>query len=186
MAEPFLAIEQPVRLRSIEAFILSVHGGVRNLTTEESLVMRRWVNQIVAYIKENWPVDTRTSRDLWTSTASIGIAGSVGFTIENPMHYARWVHRSGTPVEPRLHTVLIPEAISQFIKQLMTDLKIAIIRTEQELSERAAATQAERLVAMLGQQGEQVSNAEAFRNTLLELTQLRPLSTANLTPVGGP
>lgn len=133
MAEALLSIDQPVRLESIERYILQVHGDVRNLTPEEHDVLVVYANLIIGYIQDRWPVDTGTSRDEWRFVGSLGLPGAVGFRIINDMWYARWVHRSGEPAGPPLWEILVPAAIQDVAPGMLAALRAAIDRTEAAL-----------------------------------------------------
>lgn len=131
-------IEYPVRLQSVETYLVAVHGSARELGVDELDVLTGYVEQIVDEVENAWPLDTSTSRDAFTFLVE-GHAGRIGFVIENDTDYASFVHYAGTPAEPELWTTLIPARVNAHAASLIADLKLAIDDTERVLAEHAAA-----------------------------------------------
>ena len=128
-----MAISVPVRLKSIERYVLQVHGEARELTAAEDMVLFDHVERIVHEIDRGWPVDTSTSRDAF-SFETVGRADWIGFIIENPVPYAEYVHLAGTPPEPELWRTLIPAEVDAELPALTKDLRAAIDETEAEIA----------------------------------------------------
>lgn len=125
-------VTYPYELQSIEAYILAVNGGQpRQLTLEESDVMSAYVLGAVQEIISIWPVDTGNSRDNWEWFVE-GAAGSVGFTIENLVDYAEYIHRAGQ--ETPLAEEAVPAIIDNWIDRMLPPLRSAIQATQAELA----------------------------------------------------
>ena len=125
-------VTYPYELQSVEAYILTVNGGrSRQLTLEESDVMSTYVLGAVQEIISTWPVDTGNSRDNWEWFVE-GAAGSVGFTIENLVDYAEYVHRAGN--DTPLAEEVIPSIIDRWVDRMLPPLRAAIQATQAELA----------------------------------------------------
>lgn len=128
----------PVRLREVEAYLRRVHGGPRELGVDELDVLDRHAEAVVLAIEDQWPVDTSTSRDAFTYTVQ-GHAGEVGYTIENDVDYAQYVHRAGESPDSPLWRTLIPDEVRADAPGLNADMRRAIDQTERALAFHAAA-----------------------------------------------
>ena len=128
-------VRYKVELKSIDAYLRSVHGSARELTVAERRVLTAYADRMVDDIANEWPVDTGLSRDSWYSTVS-GKAGGIYIAIENPIDYSVWVHRANTPEIPPLWSTLIPEVVRRYSARLIADLRQAINTTEASLRAR--------------------------------------------------
>lgn len=122
----------PVRLQSIETYIVSRHGSFRHLELSELQVLDRWAGDIVAEIEDAWPVDTSTSRDAFMYTIMSG--GEVGFTIQNDVDYVEYITFAGDATvrdggSPLIDT-LIPNIVHASAPQLLQDLRTAVDAAE--------------------------------------------------------
>ena len=143
-----MGIRVPVRLRSIEAFIVERHGRPRDIVFKEIRVLQRWARIVEVAIERAWPVDTGFSRDRFASKLFRPDEG-IGFNIANDADYVQFIHRAGTPDNPPLWTVLIPAIIRAAAPQINADMRAEIERTEQgnrpmELGRPALRPMAER------------------------------------------
>jgi hypothetical protein len=116
------AVQVDIKLRSIDKYIIQVHGSPRALTPDEDDYLERFAELITQAIRDNWPVDTGTSRDKW-SVAITGRAGDVGFVVENEMWYAEFVH-------DELYLRLIPQIWNAIKENLIAGFKRVIDETE--------------------------------------------------------
>ena len=135
-----MGLEIPVRLQSIEQYIIQKHNGFRYLELNEIQTLDQWAGDIVQTIEDEWPVDTSTSRDAFSYTLMEG--GEVGFTILNDVDYVEYIHRKGTPSIAEggtpLYAELIPQVIQQYKEGMLQALRDAV-----DVSEAAFQTQAQ-------------------------------------------
>lgn len=128
------AIEVYLRLPSIEGYVVRKHGRSRALTPDEEDVINRAGERILAGIVAGWPVDTGTSVDAWSIHADVS-PGSYGFTVDNPMHYASYVHPSGYGSSESDYWKELIQGVFDSVKgQLVLDLQAAIDRTEERIT----------------------------------------------------
>lgn len=122
-------------LEEIERYIRKVHGKRRNLTPPEIEVLRTEVNAQMRVIRQNWPVETGTSRLAWYFTINPS-AGQIAIIYHNPMWYAGFITRKGdTPVRdggPPWFTRLLPAVFNANRGRLERKLKAAIDKTERQ------------------------------------------------------
>lgn len=130
-------VEAIIRLPSIEARVLALHGRPRALTPAEEDVIARWGDAMREYIVARWPVDTGTSRDLWEVEPSVS-PGEYGLVISNDADYAEWVHLAGTDPGDALWAELVPEAWAMARPALLAELEAEVARTEAALARRGA------------------------------------------------
>ena len=135
-----MAVSVEIRLKTIEEYIKRRHGKTRNTTPREEQVIDVYANRVVQYVKDNWPVDTGTSRDRWLFEYK-ATAGRLSLLIENPMYYSEYVHRSGGSPENPLWVRLVPEAWSIVKESMLSDLKRQINATERALERRQSEGQ---------------------------------------------
>lgn len=135
-----MGLEIPVRLQSIEQYIIQKHNGFRYLELNEIQTLDQWAGDIVQTIEDEWPVDTSTSRDAFSYTLMEG--GEVGFTILNDVDYVEYIHRKGTPSIAEggtpLYAELIPQVIQQYKEGMLQALRDAV-----DVSEAAFQSQAQ-------------------------------------------
>lgn len=132
-----MSLVYPVRLRSIEAYIASVHGSPRPLSAEEILVVDDYAGRMIDDVQDAWPVDTSTSRDAWVWETSSEV-GEVGFVLLNDTPYVQYVHLAGQPADPPLWETLLPAVVGSYADDLLRDLRAAVDRTEAEARRNAA------------------------------------------------
>lgn len=139
-----MSIVYPVHLDSVRRYVLAAHGSPRPLTNREIDVLDQFAMAALDVIEEAWPVDTSLSRDSFTFSTQDGDyeQGPIGFTIENPIWYAQYVHPAGTNPTP-LYTYLFPAVVQEMAPFYIGCLKAAIDRTEAE------AKRGESLVALI-------------------------------------
>ena len=121
----------PYHMQSIERYIVSLNGAPRELTLKERQILDVYVGAMVDDIIAAWPVDTGNSRDQWAFTVS-GRSDNVGFTIENLVDYAEYVHAVGdlTP----LADSAVPDIIDRWLERLMPALRAQIAETQREIA----------------------------------------------------
>lgn len=128
-------------LQEIERYIRKVHGRRRNLRPSEIDVLRQEVNAQMRVIRQNWPVETGTSRLAWYFTINPS-AGQVAVIFHNPMFYAGFITRKGeTPVRDGgspWFTRLLPAVWKANRARLERRLKDAIDKTERQEQTQAA------------------------------------------------
>lgn len=124
-----VGVEYPVRLRTVMAAIVRLHGAPRGLSATEVEVLADHAGAIVDAIADAWPVDTSTSRDAWTDILYTS-AGNVGFDIVNDVYYVEYVHRAGEPAIPPLWETLLPETVAAMAPDMNADLIAAVAETE--------------------------------------------------------
>lgn len=139
-----MGLEYPVRLRSIEAYIVAKHGSAREMSIGEIETLDEWADTIVNTIEEEWPVDTSTSRDAFAYTLD---DDGVGFTIENDTDYVQYIHRAGTPAEPPLYETLIPEVIGRHGGPMLAAMRAAVDATEAEFAKATTKAARKRVFA---------------------------------------
>lgn len=122
-----MGIEYPIRLRTIEAYIRQRHGSDRDMSADEIQVLQEWAGIITDEVSNDWPVDTSTSRD---SFSSIVENDGVVFVILNDADYAQYIHRAGTPAEPALFETLIPEVVARHRDAMLAAMRGAVDATE--------------------------------------------------------
>jgi hypothetical protein len=123
-----MGLEVPVRLESIEQYIIQKHRGFRYLELSEIQELDQLAELIVADIEEAWPVDTSTSRDAFRYELMTG--GQVGFTIYNDVDYVEYivekgsasVENGGTPIID----IIIPQVISDNRELLLAQMRTAV------------------------------------------------------------
>lgn len=123
-----MALEVPVRLESIETYILQKHRSFRYLELSEIQELDQLAELIVSDIEEAWPVDTSTSRDAFRYELMTG--GEVGFTIYNDVDYVEYivepgsksVENGGTPIID----IIIPKVIAANRELLLAQMRTAV------------------------------------------------------------
>ena len=125
-----MGIEVPIRLKSVEAYVRQKHGSLRELGVDELRIVDTYAERIVDAIQSQWPVDTSTSRDAFTYTLLPG--RDIGFTIENDVDYAEYVHEG-------LWERLIPEVWDGYRGAMVADLRDAVDETESVIASEKAA-----------------------------------------------
>ena len=144
-----------IELKDIDAYIKKNNEGHERVTTpDEEDVIQYWGGLLLTYIKNQWPIDTGTSRDRWTIELD-SRPGNTVFFIENPMYYASFVHRAGAPPEPPLWRELLPQAWALFKLPLNQAAYRAIDKTVEEIRARQAAGSGKSFIDLLV---DQISN----------------------------
>lgn len=123
-----MGLKIPIRLESIEQYILEKHKTFRYLELSEIQALDDLAELIVGDIEEAWPVDTSTSRDAFRYELMTG--GQVGFTIYNDVDYVEYI------VEPGSHSVenggtpiidiIIPRIIAGNKEMLLASMRTAV------------------------------------------------------------
>ena len=131
-----MGIRVPIRLTSIEAYLVNRHGSARGLGVDELDVLDAGAAAMVQDIENAWPVDTSTSRDAFTYVVQ-GRRDRVGIVIENDVDYVQFVHYAGEQPEPPLWRTLIPETWAAHKAGILADLQRAIDETERLITEEA-------------------------------------------------
>jgi hypothetical protein len=136
-----VGIRVPIRLRSIEDYIVEVHGSFRQLTLSERQVLRGWADHIVDLIQAGWPVDTGLSRDGYFATIQAS-RRPLQIIIQDDVGYVQWVRRRGEKQAGLdfLWRRLIPQVLRQVQPALLADMKAAIDKTEAELQRQQPST----------------------------------------------
>ena len=116
----------PVRLASVERFLVSQHGARRFLTDAEEAILDRWAGVIVEAIADDWPVDTGLSSSSWEWLIFDDLDEGIGFTIINETPYVQFIHRTGTHATPALWETLIPQIATQYAPAMMAELMARI------------------------------------------------------------
>jgi hypothetical protein len=129
-----MGLTYPVRLRSIDQYIIARNGRARDLSLTEIDVLDYFAGEIVGAIEDEWPVDTSTSRDAFAFTLDVQI-GAVGFVIENDIDYVQYIHRSGETAV--LWAYLIPEIIQAYAPQMLAAMRRAVDVTQAALVAQA-------------------------------------------------
>jgi hypothetical protein len=131
-------IEVPIKLKSIEAYVVEKHGRLRQLTDKEIAVVELEADRILRYIRRNWPVDTGRSRSTWNYTID-RTPGSLSIILSNRTYYSSWVTNKGDPTvreageRAALFYELVPEAFRKRKQAILNRTKRAIDKTEDEL-----------------------------------------------------
>tara|TARA_R100000322_G_scaffold4304_1_gene3377 strand:+ start:209 stop:682 length:474 start_codon:yes stop_codon:yes gene_type:complete len=142
-----VAVSVEIRLRSLEEYIKRRHGKTRNTTPDEEMVIFRYADQIIEYVKDNWPVDTGTSRDRWLYEFK-ATAGRLSLFVENPMFYSEFVHRAGGSPNDPLWRRIVPEAWAIFKEPMLADVRRRVDATERAI-ERKKKGRSEGLLDLL-------------------------------------
>jgi hypothetical protein len=129
-----MSLVVPVRLESIERYIVQKHGSARQLDTAELRILQQYGERIVELIQANWPVDTGYSRASWVVVTKVK-PGQVAFEVQNDAPYVQYVHLMGTPAQPPLWQTLVPRVVQAVAPGLLVALRAQIDKTEAELSQ---------------------------------------------------
>lgn len=121
-------------LTSLDLFVRQAHGEWRELTPLEAAILLDGIERTVDYIKEQWPVDTGTSKDSWTYDTSGANERASWVEFQNPMYYAEFVHYPGGNPENPIWRWLIPEAIGAVLAPTLDLVKQAILVTERRIA----------------------------------------------------
>lgn len=129
-----MGLEVPVRLESIEQYVIQKHRGFRYLELSEIQALDQLAELIVGDIEEAWPVDTSTSRDAFRYELMTG--GNIGFTIYNDVDYVEYIVPKGSPSVENGGTPIIDTIIPQVISD-NRELLLASMRTAVDIAEAA-------------------------------------------------
>jgi hypothetical protein len=129
-----MGLEVPVRLESIEQYVIQKHRGFRYLELSEIQALDQLAELIVGDIEEAWPVDTSTSRDAFRYELMTG--GNIGFTIYNDVDYVEYIVPKGSPSVENGGTPIIDTIIPQVISD-NRELLLAQMRTAVDIAEAA-------------------------------------------------
>lgn len=129
-----MGLEVPVRLESIEQYVIQKHKGFRYLELSEIQALDQLAELIVGDIEEAWPVDTSTSRDAFRYELMTG--GNIGFTIYNDVDYVEYIVPKGSPSVENGGTPIIDTIIPQVISD-NRELLLASMRTAVDIAEAA-------------------------------------------------
>lgn len=135
------AVQAELRLASLDAYVATVHGAPRALTSDEVGVLAAWGRGIVAHIRNRWPVDTGTSQDRWTFEVN-PTPGEMAIVVENDMFYAAFVFRKGDPSRTPIWESLVAEAWERAREPMLREAREAVDATEAAF--RATRTRQER------------------------------------------
>lgn len=127
-----MGLEVPVRLESIEQYVIQKHRGFRYLELSEIQALDQLAELIVGDIEEAWPVDTSTSRDAFRYELMTG--GNIGFTIYNDVDYVEYIVPKGSPSVENGGTPIIDTIIPQVISD-NRELLLASMRTAVDIAE---------------------------------------------------
>lgn len=136
-------VEQEIRLASIERYIVAAHGSARELSVDEIDVLDSYAGEVVREIADRWPVDTSTSRDMWTYYVD---GDTIGFTVSNDVDYVEYVHYAGESAEPPLWETLIPEVWAEVGPRAVSAMQQAVDETERQIIEARRVGVSERAV----------------------------------------
>jgi hypothetical protein len=129
-----MGLEVPVRLESIEQYIIQKHNGFRFLELSEIQALDDLAGYIVQDIEDAWPVDTSTSRDAFRFELMTG--GMVGFTIFNDVDYVEFIVEPGSASVANGGTPIIDIIIPQVIGE-NRELLLGAMRDAVDLAEAA-------------------------------------------------
>jgi len=146
-----VGIRVPIRLRSVEDYIVQAHGSFRQLTLAERQVLREWADHIVDLIQAAWPVDTGFSRDGYFATIQAS-QRPIQIIVQDDVGYVQYVRRKGEKQAGLdfLWRRLIPQIIRQVSPALLADMKAAIDRTEAELKRQQQTTGVQDFLRLFG------------------------------------
>ena len=138
------AINYRIKLQRLEGMVKLKHKTSRRLAPREEKILERYARDIVSYIRDQWPVDTGTSRAAWSWRLDT-VEGNYAINLTNRMYYASFVHYRGSPkapgrhgrwLTPAVYEELVPEAWDKYEARLYADMAREIIRTEAELAKK--------------------------------------------------
>lgn len=130
-----MSLTYPVRFASIERYVVTSHGSPRPLTHIEGQVIHAFAEAVLTEIEDAWPVETSLSRDSFDYTEQDGGYGAdepIGFTIDNPVWYVQYIHRSGEGPTP-LWTWLFPQVVQSLAPPYLVKLRLEIDATEAQI-----------------------------------------------------
>lgn len=87
-------IDVTIKLTDMIAYLRKKHGDDRPLTPKEVAALRVMGNDMLRVIKQNWPVDTGTSRGAWSYSINPS-PRSIAFVFTNRAWYSSWITRRG-------------------------------------------------------------------------------------------
>lgn len=126
-----MSLAVPIRLRSLETLVVSLHGGPRPLTLSERDLLAEVGADIVTDIRDAWPRDTGFSAARWSFTLTAS-TGAYELLLENDAAYAEYVHAQGETTP--LYQSLIPQVVARYRDVLLDRLRPAIQDTEDTLA----------------------------------------------------
>ena len=129
-----MGLEVPVRLESIEQYIIQKHNGFRYMELSEIQALDDLAGYIVQDIEDAWSVDTSTSRDAFRFELMTG--GMVGFTILNDVDYVEYIVEPGSASVANGGTPIIDIIIPQVIGE-NRELLLGAMRNAVDLAEAA-------------------------------------------------
>jgi len=138
------AINYRIKLQRLEGMVKLKHKTSRRLAPREEKILERYARDIVSYVREQWPVDTGTSRAAWAWGVD-AMEGNYAINLENRMWYSSYVHYRGSPkapgrhgrwLTPAVYEEVVPEAWAKYGDRLYGDMLREIERTEAELVKR--------------------------------------------------
>ena len=138
------AINYRIKLQRLEGMVKLKHKTSRRLAPREEKILERYARDIVSYIRDQWPVDTGTSRAAWSWRLDT-VEGNYAINLTNRMYYASFVHYRGSPkapgrhgkgLTPAVYEMLVPQAWNNYRDRLYGDMLREIERTEIELAKK--------------------------------------------------
>lgn len=138
------AINYRIKLQRLEGMVKLKHKTSRRLAPREEKILERYARDIVSYVRDQWPVDTGTSRAAWSWRLDT-VEGNYAINLTNRMYYASFVHYRGSPkapgrhgrwLTPAVYEEVVPEAWDKYGDRLYADMGREIIRTEAELAKK--------------------------------------------------
>lgn len=138
------AINYRIKLQRLEGMVKLKHKTSRRLAPREEKILERYARDIVSYVRDQWPVDTGTSRAAWSWRLDT-VEGNYAINLTNRMYYASFVHYRGSPkapgrhgrwLTPAVYEEVVPEAWAKYRDRLYADMSREIIRTEAELAKK--------------------------------------------------
>ena len=138
------AINYRIKLQRLEGMVKLKHKTSRRLAPREEKILERYARDIVSYIREQWPVDTGTSRAAWSWRLDT-VEGNYAINLTNRMWYSSYVHYRGSPkgpgrhgkwLTPAVYELLVPQAWNNYRDRLYGDMLREIERTEIELAKK--------------------------------------------------
>jgi hypothetical protein len=87
-------IDVTIKMPDMIAYLRKQHGSDRPLTPKEVAALRVMGNEMLRVIKQNWPVDTGTSRGAWSYYVNPS-PRAIAFVFTNRVWYSSWITKRG-------------------------------------------------------------------------------------------
>jgi len=130
-------INVTIKMPEMDQFLLKAHGTERALVPDETSALTIMGNDMLAVVKQNWPVATGTSRGAWSFYVNPS-PGQLAFVFVNSVWYSSWITRKGERTvadggEP-LFRRLLPSVWRAAKPKTFRLLREAIERTEKQFA----------------------------------------------------